>query len=73
MTKYADDITCSVPVELNVNDSASEEVENIKVWAEENLMKLNLSKAKELFIRGRTTLPPPEPIPTIERVSYLKL
>ena len=35
-------------------------------------MKLNLSKTKELVIRGRTTLPPPEPIPTIERVSYLK-
>ena len=34
---------------------------------------LNLSKTKELVIRGRTTLPPPEPIPTIERVSYLKL
>ena len=73
MTKYADDITCSIPVGLNVNDSVSEEVENIKVWAEENLMKLNLSKTKELLIRGRTTLPPPELIPTIERVSYLKL
>ena len=36
-------------------------------------MKLNLSKTKELVIRGRTTLPPPEPIDTIERVSYLKL
>ena len=36
-------------------------------------MKLNLSKTKELVIRGRTTLPPPEPIVTIERVSYLKL
>ena len=34
-------------------------------------MKLNLSKTKELVIRGRTTSP--EPIVTIERVSYLKL
>ena len=33
MTKYADDITCSIPVRPNVNDSASEEVENL------NLMK----------------------------------
>ena len=48
---------------------ASEEVENIKVWAEENLMKLNLSKTKELVIRGRTTLPPPEPIVAIKRVN----
>ena len=73
MTKYADDITCSIPAGPDVNDCASEEVENIKAWAEENLMKLNLSKTKELVIRGRTTLPPPEPIVTIERVSYLKL
>ena len=48
MTKYADDITCSIPVGPNVNDSASEEVENIKVWAEKNLMKLDLSKTKDL-------------------------
>jgi len=51
MTKYADDITCSIPVGPYVNDRASEEVENIKAWAEENLMKLNLSKTKELVIR----------------------
>ena len=62
-----------MPVRPDVNDCASEEVEKIEVWAEENLMKLNLSKTKELVIRGRTTLPPPEPINTIERVSYLKL
>ena len=36
-------------------------------------MKLNLSKTKKLVIRGRTTLPPPERIVTIKRVSYLKL
>ena len=36
-------------------------------------MKLNLSKTKELVIRGKTTLPPPEPIVAIKRVSYLKL
>jgi len=73
MTKYADDITCSIPVGPNVNDTTAEEVEKIKVWAEENLMKLNLSKTKELVIRGRTTLLPPKPIVTIERESYLKL
>ena len=73
LPEYADDITCSIPVAPDVNDRASEEVESIKAWAEENLMKLNLSKTKELVIRGRTTLPPPEPIVTIERVSYLKL
>ena len=65
LTKYADDITCSIPVGPNINDNASEEVEN--------LLKLNLSKIKELAIRGRTSLPPPEPIVTIKRVSCLKL
>ena len=65
LTKYADDITCSIPVGPNINDNASEEVEN--------LLKLNRSKTKELAIRGRTSLPPPEPIVTIKRVSYLKL
>ena len=73
MTKYAEDITCSIPAGPDVNDYASEEVENIKAWAEEKLMKLNLSKIEELVIRGRTTLSPPEPIVTVERVSYLKL
>ena len=57
MTKYADDITCSIPAGPSVSDSASEEVENFKVWNEENLMKLNLSKTRELVIKGRTTMP----------------
>ena len=73
MTKYVDDITCSIPVEPNVNYIASEEVDNIKVWAEENLMKLYLSKTTELVIKGRTTLLSPKPIVTNKRVSYLKL
>ena len=73
MTKYADDITYNIPTGPNVNDTTSEKVGNIKVWAEENLMKLNLSKTKELVKRGRTNLLPPKPIVTIERVSYLKL
>ena len=36
-------------------------------------MKLNLSKTKELVIRGRTTVLPPKPIVIIGRVSSLKL
>ena len=64
MTKY---------IGPNVNDNASEEAQNIRVWAEQNAMKLNWIKTKELVIRGRTTLLPPEPIVTIEHVSSLKL
>ena len=33
-------------------------------------MKLNLSKTKELVIRGRTPFPPPESIVIIKRVSF---
>ena len=36
-------------------------------------MKLNLSKTKELVIKGRTTLPPPDEIVNIKHVLYLKL
>ena len=36
-------------------------------------MKLNLSKTKELVIKGEQPCPPPEPIVTIKRVLYLKL
>ena len=57
MTKYADDVTCGIPVGPNVDDYASREVENIKAWAVKNLMKLNLSKTKELVMKGRTTWP----------------
>ena len=65
--------TCSIPVGPNVDDYASREVENIKAWAVKNLMKLNLSKTKEIVMKGRTTLPSPDEIVNIKRVSYLKL
>ena len=46
MIKYADDITCSIPViPTDANSSnAVDEVENIKVWALQNKMSLNLDK-----------------------------
>ena len=73
MTKYADDVTCSIPVGPNVDDYASREVENIKAWVVKNLMKLNLSKTKEIVMKGTTTLPSPDEIVDIKRVLYLKL
>ena len=48
-------------------------VENIKAWAVKNLMKLNLSKTKEIVMKGRTTLLSPGEIVDIKRVPYLKL
>ena len=41
LTKFADDLTVSAPVKIS-EDSAIEEVKNIKVWANENRMTLNI-------------------------------
>ena len=54
-------------------DSAIEEVKNIKVWASENRMTLNMSKTWEMVVRGRTNKLPPPQIDNIERKSWLNL
>ena len=69
MTKYADGVTCSIPVGPNVNDHTSREVKTI-LWAVKNLLKLNLSNTKEIVIRGRT-LPHPDEILDILNVSFI--
>ena len=72
MMKYADDITCSLPVGPSC-PSAVEEVNNIKGWASQNLMSLYLKKTKELLINGKTNKEPPIPVSGIEQVSSLRL
>ena len=42
--KFADDLTLSVPIRNGKSDISSLEVLNVKKWAEENRMKLNLDK-----------------------------
>ena len=73
LTKLADDLTVSAPVKIS-EDSAIEEVKNIKVWVSENRITLNMSKTWGMVeARGRTNkLPPPE-IDNIERKSCLNL
>ena len=75
LTKYADDITLSVPVKSNASyvDSAHQEVANIKKWTEDNKMKLNLAKTFEMLIRGKTQKPHPECVEGIHRKNELKL
>ena len=73
ITKYADDITLSVPVKVNRNDPTSSEVNNIQRWAVENKMQINLNKTWEMIVRGRTKKVPPPPLPSIERKTELKL
>ena len=72
ISKYADDITISVPVKRN-SDTAPAEVENLESWAANNRMSLNLSKTWEMLLRSRTTQPAPLPVPGIERKEWLKL
>ena len=72
LTKFADDLTVSAPVKIS-EDSAIEEVKNIKVWASENRLTLNMSKTWEMVVRGRINKLPPPQIDNIERKSWLNL
>ena len=72
LTKFADDLTVSAPVKIS-EDSAIQEVKNIKVWASEIRMTLNMSKTLEMVVRGRANKLPPPQIDNIERKSWLNL
>ena len=65
--KFADDLTLSVPIRNGKSDISSLEVLNVKKWAEENRMKLNLNKTWEMVLRGKTHKPLPDPLPLIQR------
>ena len=71
--KFADDITISIPVSKDITDATINEVNSMKHWAASNRITLNLSKTWEMLIYGRTTKPNPQPVPGIERTSWLKL
>ena len=72
LVKYADDITLSTYRTINY-DCAPEEVDSIKKWATENKMSINLTKTKELVVRGRSKAPIPTPLPGIVQVDNIKL
>ena len=72
LVKYADDITLSTYRATNYV-CAPEEVDSIKKWATENIMFINLTKTKELVIRGRSKAPIPTPLPGIGQVDNIKL
>ena len=63
----------SLPVGFNHTCNSPGEVDNIKRWAQVNLMSLNLAKTKELVIKTRTSKPPPDPVNGIKQVLSLKL
>ena len=72
ISKYADDITISVPVRRN-SDKALAEVKSLENWAAKNRMSLNLSKMWGMLLRSRTTKRAPPPVPGIERKEWLIL
>ena len=73
MLKFADDITISIPVSKDCTDAKINEVNSMKHWDASNRMTLNLSKTWEMLIYGKTTKPNIQPVPGIERKSWLKL
>jgi hypothetical protein len=73
MKKYADDTYLIIP-EIN-SQSASIELQHISDWALSNNLNLNQSKSEEIIFHKphlRSFKPPPE-IPSIKRVSSLKI
>ena len=73
MVKFTDDITICIPVSKDSTDATINEVNSMKHWAASNRMTLNLSKTWEMLIIGKTTQSNPQPVPGIERKSWLKL
>ena len=71
MFKYANDTYLLIPASRSY--SVPLELDNITSWANQNNLKLNLVKSKEMIIRGdlRSTIAEPAPIPNIPRVDSM--
>ena len=72
LVKFADDITVSAPVR-NGKDTALTEVTNIKDWANENRMIVNISKTWEMVLSKGVLKQLPPQIDGIKRKEWLKL
>ena len=55
LSKFAD-IAIIAPV-YDYEDSAGDEVENMKLWSNENRMSLNMEKTYEMIVRGKVSIP----------------
>ncbi|CAB4026758.1 Hypothetical predicted protein [Paramuricea clavata] len=56
LCKFVDDITIEAPG-YDEDDTGAEEVENMKLWSDENRMVLNMNKTYEMIVRDRTSIP----------------
>ena len=72
LCKFADDITVEAPG-YEDDDTGTTEVENIKLWAKNNRMALNMDKTYEMIVRGKGLITVPSCIPSIKRKTWLKL
>ena len=72
LVKFADDIAVSAPVK-NGKDTALTEVTNIKDWANENRMIVNISKTWEMVLSKGVLKQLPPQIDGIKRKDWLKL
>ena len=72
LIKFADDMTLEVPG-TNEGDTSRIEVDNIIEWSQRNRMPLNMDKTWEMVMRGNAHGSIPNPIPMIERKTWLKI
>ena len=72
LVKFADDFTVSAPVK-NGKDTALTEVTNIKDWANDNRMIVNISKTWEMVLSKGVPKQIPPQIDGIKRKEWLKL
>ena len=71
ISKYADDISMSVPFRKN-SGIVLAEVKNLESWAANNGC-LNLAKTWEMLLCSISTKPSPPPVLGIERKEWLKI
>jgi len=71
LLKYADDTYLLIPISCYIQ--RTDEINNIKQWANNNNLSLNENKSVEMiFSRPRTKINPPQPLPNITRVVEMK-
>ena len=72
LDKFADDLTLSIFVK-EIQDQAPQEVQNILGWAQDKLMTINLTKTKEMVVKGKVERPLPTVIFDIKQEEFLKV
>ena len=49
------------------------EFDNVQAWSRKNRMPLNIKKTYEMVVRGNRSVILSDPIPSIERKTWLKI